>query len=98
MPSRIVTIKPPGSFPGVNSFAIAPTISPTRIVERIEPKVIVTRVVSVWFGHRKQIGLETIDAVATRLWRVPPAQRREKRPIGLWLQLDHLRRVNVLAR
>jgi len=43
MPSRIVTIKPPGSFPGINSLAIAPTTRPTRIVERI---AIVNRVVS----------------------------------------------------
>src|SRR6266446_9583811 len=41
---------------------------------------------------------EPIDGVATRLWRVPPAQRRERRPIGPWLQLNDLRGVNILAR
>src|SRR2546426_9735047 len=31
IPSRIVTTKPPGSFPGITSFAIAPTTSPKMI-------------------------------------------------------------------
>ena len=44
------------------------------------------------------VWIETIDSVATCLWRVSPAQRRDRRPIGPWLQLDHLRRTNVLAR
>ena len=30
--------------------------------------------------------------------RIPSAAPREKRPMGPWLQLNHLRRVNVLAR
>ena len=47
---------------------------------------------------RKLIWIKTIDPAATRLWRVFRAQRRERRPIGPWLQLDHLRGVNVLAR
>ena len=46
----------------------------------------------------KLVWIETIDPVATRLWRVFAAQRRERRPTGPWLQLDHLRGVNVLAR
>src|SRR5919108_4779295 len=35
IPSNMVTIKPPGSRPGINSFAIAPTIKPNRIQPRI---------------------------------------------------------------
>src|SRR4029077_5398749 len=46
----------------------------------------------------KLVWNETIDPLATRLWRVLPAQCRDRRPIRPWLQLDHLRRMNVLAR
>src|SRR5688572_12270780 len=35
MPSSIVTMMPPGSFPGINSLAIAPTISPKTIHPRM---------------------------------------------------------------
>src|SRR5687768_14798554 len=35
MPSRIVTMKPPGSRPGINSLAITPTTRPNRIHDRI---------------------------------------------------------------
>src|SRR5262245_47780315 len=35
MPSRIVMMKPPGSRPGVISFAITPTIKPETIADRI---------------------------------------------------------------
>src|SRR5439155_15099867 len=47
---------------------------------------------------RKLVWIETIDRVAMRLWRGLPAQRREKRPTGPWLQLDHLRGANVPPR
>jgi hypothetical protein len=33
MPSRIVTMMPPGSFPGMTSFAIAPTTSPMMMAQ-----------------------------------------------------------------
>ena len=33
-PSSIVMMKPPGSFPGINSFAIAPTTKPMIKVQR----------------------------------------------------------------
>jgi hypothetical protein len=46
----------------------------------------------------KLIWIETIVPVATRLWRILAAQRRERRPVEPWLQLDHLRGVNILAR
>ena len=46
----------------------------------------------------KLIWIETIDPVAMRLWRIFAAQRRQRRPIGPWLQLDYLRGANVLAR
>ena len=36
IPSRIVMMQPPGSFPGINSFAIAPITRPTRMVQMIE--------------------------------------------------------------
>src|SRR6266536_5567560 len=35
MPSRIVTIQPPGSFPGMRNFAIAPTMRPNNSHPRI---------------------------------------------------------------
>src|SRR4051812_25025305 len=35
IPSSIVTMKPPGSRPGINSFAITPTTRPNRIHDRI---------------------------------------------------------------
>ena len=41
--------------------------------------------------------VEKIEPISTRLWRVFAAPR-ERRPFGPWLQLNHLRRVNVLAR
>ena len=47
---------------------------------------------------RKLVGIETIDRITTGLWRVLPTQRREKQPIGPWLQLNYLRGANVLAR
>jgi hypothetical protein len=56
-----VTIKPPGSFPGINSFAIAPTTRPTRIVERI---AIVNPVVSDWFVLSKKIDSGKSDSNA----------------------------------
>src|SRR4029077_17238387 len=75
MPSRIVTIKPPGSFPGINSFAITPTTRPTRIVERI---AIVNRVVSDRFVLTKEIdaGKSSTNAAAVGWKRsVKRAQR-----------------------
>src|SRR5688572_22700086 len=35
MPSSVVTMKPPGSRPGINSFAITPTTSPKIIHPRM---------------------------------------------------------------
>src|SRR5205809_5460909 len=35
MPSSIVIMNPPGSFPGVSSFAMMPTTSPNTIHDRI---------------------------------------------------------------
>src|SRR5688572_25230578 len=35
MPNRMVTMKPPGSRPGINSFAMTPTTRPKRIHERM---------------------------------------------------------------
>ena len=35
MPMRIVTIHPPGSLPGMMSFAIAPAIRPRQIQDKI---------------------------------------------------------------
>src|SRR3712207_942029 len=35
IPIRIVTMKPPGSRPGINSLAMMPTTSPNRIHDRI---------------------------------------------------------------
>jgi hypothetical protein len=36
MPSRIVMMQPPGSFPGINNFAIAPMTNPMIRVQMIE--------------------------------------------------------------
>src|SRR3954449_3298553 len=35
MPSRMVTMKPPGSLPGIRSLAMNPTTSPNTIHDRI---------------------------------------------------------------
>src|SRR5687768_14684890 len=40
MPNRMVTMKPPGSRPGINSFAITPTTRPNRIHDRIAISVL----------------------------------------------------------
>jgi hypothetical protein len=34
MPMRIVTMNPPGSFPGIKNFAIAPTMRPMINIQR----------------------------------------------------------------
>ena len=47
---------------------------------------------------RKLVSIKIMDPVATRVRRVIQQSVPEKQPIGLWLQLNHLRRVNVLAR
>src|SRR5438552_1337156 len=36
MPSKIVTMQPPGSFPGINSFAMAPMTRPMTKTQMIE--------------------------------------------------------------
>ena len=36
IPSNIVMMHPPGSFPGINNFAIAPTTKPITNVQMID--------------------------------------------------------------
>src|ERR1043166_2273132 len=116
IPSRIVTMQPPGSFPGISNFAIAPTTRPTRIVQMIECalKSIMKRSCielnrarqGNWFGLKPLIlQPRTRGACLSANSREITSKLRSRR--GVWgacapqkirLQLNHLRRVNVLAR
>src|SRR5262245_63535246 len=52
MPRRIVTMNPPGSLPGVTSFAMIPTISPKTIHDRIPMRSSFDRIDSLQGRHQ----------------------------------------------
>src|SRR5688572_6266793 len=56
IPSSIVTMKPPGSRPGINSFAITPTTRPNRIHVRIPIQV--PPALAVILQARNQLGIQ----------------------------------------
>src|SRR5262245_57888955 len=81
-PSSIVTMKPPGSRPGVKTFAIIPTTSPNTIHDRIPMSVLLAHRAWSAIGSPGQTVREDAFVAEQPPLAVESAAVARQRPVG----------------